>query len=133
MMNTRCNYPECKCPFEMGENGLCLKGFAREGDSGMINNFISLQDISGELASLRADRAALQRKVEELEKKGGGSELVHVGYTNGHQIKYAKDSEGSFYPDTENDCWIPLYMLAIHTHRLQYGRAVALNSTKEDV
>ena len=33
-----------------------------------MSDFISLQDISGELASLRADKAALQRKVEELEK-----------------------------------------------------------------
>ena len=33
-----------------------------------MSDFISLQDISGELASLRADRAALQRRVEELEE-----------------------------------------------------------------
>jgi len=33
-----------------------------------MSDFISLQDISGELASLRADKAALQRKVKELEK-----------------------------------------------------------------
>ena len=33
----------------------------------MSDNFISLQDISGELSSLRADKAALQRKVKELE------------------------------------------------------------------
>jgi len=32
----------------------------------MNDNFISLQDISGELSRLRADKAALQRKVEEL-------------------------------------------------------------------
>ena len=34
----------------------------------MSDNFISLQDISGELSRLRADKAALQRRVEELEE-----------------------------------------------------------------
>jgi len=34
----------------------------------MSDNFMSLQDISGELSSLRADKAALQRRVEEMER-----------------------------------------------------------------
>lgn len=48
--------------------------------------------------------------------------LVFVGYTNGHQILYGAKSqggEGSFYSDTDNDCYIPLYMLKSHAHRLQ--------------
>jgi len=47
----------------------------------------------------------------------GEHKLIHVGYTNGYQIKYAKEEEGSFYPDTENDCWIPLFMYECHLHR----------------
>lgn len=49
-------------------------------------------------------------------------ELVFVGYTNGYQILYGAESEGgegSFYSDTENGCYIPLYMLKSHAHRLQ--------------
>ena len=51
--------------------------------------------------------------------------VIHVGYTNPHQIEYGKESEGKFYPDTENDCVIPLYMLKVHLHRL--GRHVSAN------
>ena len=50
-------------------------------------------------------------------------ELIFVGYTNGNQILYANDAneggEGMFYKDTENDCYIPLYMLKTHWHRLE--------------
>ena len=49
-------------------------------------------------------------------------ELIFVGYTNGYQILYGAASEGgegSFYSDTENDSYIPLYMLKTHAHRLQ--------------
>jgi hypothetical protein len=46
--------------------------------------------------------------------------LIHVGYTNPYQIEYAKEDqgEGAFYSDTENDCWIPLFMLRTHLRRL---------------
>lgn len=47
------------------------------------------------------------------------SDLVFVGYTNGHQLKYAKEDEGVFYPDTDNECYIPLYMLKTHWHRIE--------------
>ena len=47
------------------------------------------------------------------------SELVFVGYTDGYQILYGAESEGVFYSDTENECYIPLYMLKSHVHRLQ--------------
>jgi len=54
---------------------------------------------------------------EELQE-----ELIFVGYTNGYQILYGAESqggEGLFYSDTENECYIPLYMLKTHAHRLQ--------------
>ncbi len=47
---------------------------------------------------------------------------IFVGFTNGAQILYANDScvgEGAFYSDTDNDCYIPLYMLKRHVYRLQ--------------
>lgn len=47
--------------------------------------------------------------------------LIHVGYTNPHQIKYAKKDSGAFYPDIENECHIPLYMLKNHEHRLGHN------------
>ena len=49
-------------------------------------------------------------------------ELIFVGYTNGYQILYATEDhggEGMFYATTEHDCYIPLYMLKSHAHRLQ--------------
>ena len=49
-------------------------------------------------------------------------DLIFVGYTNGYQILYATESEGgegSFYSDTSNECWIPLYMLKRHANRLE--------------
>lgn len=47
------------------------------------------------------------------------SELIFVGYTNGSQIKYAEECEGAFYPNTYNECYIPLYMLKTHQHRIE--------------
>lgn len=47
-------------------------------------------------------------------------DLVFVGYTNGSQIHYVKEGdEGAFYADTEGDCYIPLYMLKAHLHRIE--------------
>lgn len=47
---------------------------------------------------------------------------IFVGYTNGYQILYANEvgeGEGAFYSNTDNESWIPLYMLARHAHRLE--------------
>lgn len=43
--------------------------------------------------------------------------LIHVGYTNKYQLDYAKDQEGYFYCDPDNECNIPLYMLTVHSFR----------------
>lgn len=46
--------------------------------------------------------------------------LRHVGYTNGYQLYYNKSEEsGLFYPDTDGNCIIPLYMLKTHDHRIE--------------
>ena len=60
-------------------------------------------------------------------------ELIFVGYTNGHQILYGAKDEGVFYKDTDNDCYIPLYMLKTHWHRIQStsGMRVTLEMIKE--
>lgn len=49
---------------------------------------------------------------------GEASEIIHVGFTNPAQIGYAKDESGFFYPDTDNQCYIPLYMLKRHLNRM---------------
>lgn len=46
------------------------------------------------------------------------NKLIHVGYTNSYQVGYAKEDQGAFYHNTEGDCYIPLYMLDVHLHRL---------------
>lgn len=61
----------------------------------------------------------LVTKVARLEQDAKNNELVHVGFTNGDQITYAKTEEGSFYPDTKGCCYIPLYMLKSHEHRIE--------------
>ena len=63
--------------------------------------------------------------------------LIFVGYTNGYQILYASEAsegEGAFYSDTDNDCYIPLYMLKNHAHRLENttGGKVTLERIKAE-
>jgi hypothetical protein len=45
------------------------------------------------------------------------SNLIHVGFTNKYQLDYAKEQEGAFYCDSDNECYIPLYMLKAHAMR----------------
>ncbi|SDZ96214.1 hypothetical protein [Marinobacterium iners] len=58
-----------------------------------------------------------QALVEPLRRELDHQKLIHVGFTNNTQIEGAKQIVGSFYPSTENDNWIPVYMLAVHAHR----------------
>ena len=48
-------------------------------------------------------------------------DLCFVGFTNGSQISYAmeSDGEGAFYFDSKNECYIPVYMLKAHLHRIE--------------
>ena len=49
-------------------------------------------------------------------------ELIFVGYTNGDQIRYVSESReerGLFFGSTDGDCYIPLYMLKNHAHRIE--------------
>lgn len=81
-----------------------------------------------ELASL-----ALDIQTKNIEAKQTHDELIFVGYTNGYQILYGAQESGSFYPDTDNECFIPLYMLKTHWHRIQStsGMNVTLDMIKE--
>jgi hypothetical protein len=48
------------------------------------------------------------------------SDLILIGYTNGDQIRYANEGEsGLFFNGPENGCYIPVYMLKTHLHRIQ--------------
>ncbi len=62
----------------------------------------------------------LHRKMQAALSANGGEagEIIHVGFTNPAQIGYAKDESGFFYPDTDNQCYIPLYMLKRHLNRM---------------
>ena len=75
--------------------------------------------------------AKASERVEELEKELATKELLHVGFTNGYQIKYAKEEEGAFYPDTDGDCYIPLYMLKSHEHRIETTSVEQLRKEQE--
>ena len=67
-----------------------------------------------------------------VQSLGVDSRLIHVGYTNPHQIEHAKVESGLFYPDTEHDCWIPVYMLKTHEHRLFYPVDSGVRGTKTE-
>ncbi len=80
---------------------------------------------------LNKQLAKANERVEDLEKELSNKELMHVGFTNGAQIKYAKDEEGAFYPDTDGDCYIPLYMLKSHEHRIETTSIEQLRKEQE--
>lgn len=94
----------------------------------IIQCLLSTQGLS-EGATADAILAITQQEAEPVVRDMGQAvmdRLIHVGYTNPAQIEYGKEEGGKFYPDTENDCVIPLYMLKVHTHRL--GRVATESS-----
>jgi len=66
-----------------------------------MSDFISLQDISGELSRLRADKAALQRRVEELE-----AWLLDIAKAAGRDVPDAIDNDGLPYQSQSFSEWI---------------------------
>lgn len=68
----------------------------------------------------QAERDALAAQIARLENELRQQKLIHVGFTNEAQVRYVteENEEGSFYSDTDNECYIPLYMLNIHAHRV---------------
>lgn len=44
----------------------------------------------------------------------------HVGYTNGANIKLLHETDyGAIYSTTDQNCFIPLYLLEDHIHRIE--------------
>jgi len=82
-------------------------------------DLMKLQGLGFECHNLKEKLAKANERVKALERDAKNNELVHVGFTNGDQVNYAKVEEGSFYPDTSGDCYIPLYMLKSHEHRIE--------------
>ncbi|MEM7419916.1 MAG: hypothetical protein AAF364_09320 [Pseudomonadota bacterium] len=87
--------------------------------------FDAFQDCQGELAKAN-------ERVAELEKELANKELLHVGFTNGDQIKNGVVEEGSFYRDTKGCCYIPLYMLKSHEHRIETTSIEQLRKEQEN-
>lgn len=47
-------------------------------------------------------------------------EACHVGFTNGANLKLLHETGyGAIYSDTKQDCYIPIYMLRSHLHRVE--------------
>ena len=48
------------------------------------------------------------------------NETFHVGFTNGANLKLLHEiGYGAMYSDTKQNCYIPIYMLRSHLHRLE--------------
>lgn len=90
-----------------------------------------LAESNAEVRSLRTQLAKANERVAELEKELANKELLHVGFTNGDQIKNGVVEEGSFYPDTKGCCYIPLYMLKSHEHRIETTSIEQLRKEQE--
>ena len=94
-----------------------------------IDNHAS--NMTRRLANVEEQLAKANECCAGLEQDAKNNELVHVGFTNGDQITYAKTEEGSFYPDTAGDCYIPIYMLKSHEHRIETTSAEQLRKGGE--
>ena len=71
-----------------------------------------------DLLCVKEDLAKANERLKVLERETAQKKHHFVGYSNGFQIAYAKHDEGCFYPSTDGDSYIPLYMLDVHLHRL---------------
>ncbi len=96
-----------------------LSGDIQSGD-GVAN--VCVADAANMIENMSTQLAKANERVRELEKELANKELLHVGFTNGDQIKNGVVEEGSFYPSTKGCCYIPIYMLKIHEHRIETTR-----------
>lgn len=67
-------------------------------------------------AELVEERDALAAENIELRQR----KLIHIGFTNESQVQYVTEDkeEGAFYPNSDHGCYIPVYMLNVHAHRV---------------
>ena len=79
-----------------------------------------------QLEQVEREREQLKTQVELLNNELRQQKLIHIGFTNEHQVTYVteEDSEGAFYPDSDNGCYIPVYMLDIHAQRVGYESVI---------
>ena len=84
-----------------------------------------------DIERLERKLAQANERIKKLEKEFSNKKLSHVGFTNGDQVKYAKVEEGAFYPDTSGNCYIPLYMLKSHEHRIETTSIEQLRKEQE--
>jgi hypothetical protein len=70
--------------------------------------------------NLKAERDALAAQVARLENELRQQKLIHVGFTNETQVQFVTEhkQDGQFCPSSDDGCYIPLYMLNIHAHRV---------------
>ena len=70
--------------------------------------------------AMKSERDALAAQVKELKSELRQGKLIHIGFTNESQVKYVTEDkeEGAFYPNSDNGCYIPVYMLNVHAHRV---------------
>tara|TARA_B100000700_G_scaffold329862_1_gene453320 strand:- start:650 stop:1099 length:450 start_codon:yes stop_codon:yes gene_type:complete len=89
----------------------------REGSCEVSINELA-QAAFDEINYLTDQLAKANERLKVLEREAAQKKHHFVGYSNGFQIAYAKHDEGCFYPSTDGDSYIPLYMLDVHLHRL---------------
>lgn len=68
-----------------------------------------------------------------MSNKDSSGELIFVGYTNGDQILYANEgAEGSglFFSNSDGNCYVPLYILKTHAHRIRSTSIKGFSSEK---
>lgn len=92
------------------------KGGMQTGSPKVVLKLADAERIMAEMENLISERAALAAENAELSQR----ELVHVGFTNEHQVTSVTEQQldGYFYHNSDNECYIPLYMLNIHSHRV---------------
>ena len=76
--------------------------------------------IDNMFAGIRNQRDELAAQVKELKSELRQEKLIHIGFTNESQVQYVTEDkeEGAFYPNSDHGCYIPVYMLNVHAHRV---------------
>lgn len=83
-------------------------------------NSETLLEQQQEIQKMKEQNAALAATVEALKSELKHKDLIHIGFTNKSQIKYVTEDkdEGAFYQNSDHGCYIPIYMLNVHAHRV---------------
>lgn len=100
--------------------------------------------LSNQVVDLQAERDALVAQVKELKGELRQEKLIHIGFTNESQVQYVTEDkeEGAFYPNSDHGCYIPVYMLNVHAHRVgpdskiyctQLEQATEIASLKKEI